>query len=130
MPGPFSNYDLSLLELDGILLETGWGKYRDDPQKYFGSSRPSIPEFVVDKVLEKSLRFFGCDLPSVDKSGTAEKIVHTGFLTRDVVLYENLTNLERLPEAVAFTFIGLPLNFQGVDGSPVRAVAILEGGGF
>ena len=38
--------------------------------------------------------------------------------------YEHgLTNLGELPER--FTFAGFPLNFQGRDGSPIRAVAIL-----
>jgi kynurenine formamidase len=35
-----------------------------------------------------------------------------------------------LPEAAPLVFFGLPLNFSGIDGSPVRAIAILEGGDF
>jgi kynurenine formamidase len=41
----------------------------------------------------------------------------------EVVVVEGLTNLSQLPER--FTFAGFPLNFQGRDGSPIRAVAIL-----
>ena len=125
----FMEYDPAGLEYDGILLETGWGKWYGEPHKYHSSARPSIPLFLVDKLLEKGLKFFGCDLPSVDKSGAREKIIHGRLLSRDVVIYENLMNLEKLPEAAVFTFVGLPLNFQGLDGSPVRAVAILEGDG-
>lgn len=121
----FMEYDLARLQYDGVLIETGWGQWYGDPRKYHGSSRPSIPLFLVDRLLERNLRFFGCDLPGVDKSGALEKIVHGKFFARNVVIYENLTNLQKLPEAAPFTFVGLPLNFQGIDGSPVRAVALL-----
>ncbi|MEM5789361.1 MAG: cyclase family protein [Syntrophobacteraceae bacterium] len=122
----FAEYDLAGLEFDGVLLETGWEQCYADPARYFSGSRPAIPIAVADKLMEKGLRFFGCDLPSVDQSGSKEKLIHDRFLAGDVVVYENLTNLDKLPEAMPFTFIGLPLNFRGIDGSPVRAVAILK----
>jgi kynurenine formamidase len=51
--------------------------------------------------------------------------VHHILLAKEaeVVVVEGLTNLDQLPER--FTFSGFPLNFQGRDGSPIRAVAIL-----
>jgi kynurenine formamidase len=124
----FWEYDLASLRFEGVLLETGWGQHYNRPQEYHGGARPAIPLPLVDKLLERPFRFFGCDLPSVDASGAVEKTVHGKLLARDIVIYENLANLEGLPEAVPFTFVGLPLNFQGIDGSPVRAVAILEEG--
>jgi kynurenine formamidase len=42
----------------------------------------------------------------------------------EVVIVEGLTNLEKLPER--FTFAGFPLNIEGRDGSPIRAVAIVD----
>ena len=69
-----------------------------------------------------------CDLPSVDKGGTRGKIIHQKLLSNDVVIYENLANLENLPKGQPFIFIGFPLNIQDIDGSPVRAVAILKDG--
>ena len=122
----FAEYDLTGMGFDGVLLETGWGEYYGDPRKYHGVARPAIPLSLADVLLKKGLRFFGCDLPSADKSGSVEKVIHARFLSRDVVIYENLTNLDHLPEAVVFAFFGLPLNFRGIDGSPVRAIAILE----
>jgi arylformamidase len=124
----FSEFDLAGLHYDGVLLETGWGQHYTQPKEYHGAARPSIPLTLVEKLLERPFRFFGCDLPSVDESGSIEKLVHGRLLARDIVIYENLTNLHELPVAMPFTFIGLPLNFHGIDGSPVRAVAILEEG--
>jgi len=40
------------------------------------------------------------------------------------VIVEGLTRLEQLPES--FVFIGFPLNLKGRDGSPIRAVAVVE----
>ncbi len=40
------------------------------------------------------------------------------------MIVEGLANLERLPER--FTFVGFPLNIKGRDGSPIRAVAIVD----
>jgi kynurenine formamidase len=40
------------------------------------------------------------------------------------VIVESLTNLDRLTEH--FTFIGFPLGITGRDGSPIRAVALVE----
>ncbi len=48
------------------------------------------------------------------------------LLKADIVTYTNLVNLDRLPENTPFMFFGFPLKIAGGDGSPVRAVAILE----
>jgi len=40
---------------------------------------------------------------------------------------EGLTNLEALPVDKPFHFFSMPLKLQGRDGSPVRAIAILDG---
>ena len=57
---------------------------------------------------------------------TQWKEVHHALLQQDVeiVIVEGLTNLDQLPER--FTFAGFPLNIKGRDGSPIRAVAIIE----
>ena len=41
-----------------------------------------------------------------------------------IVIVEALANLDRVPDRI--TFCGFPLNFAGRDGSPVRAVAIID----
>jgi len=41
------------------------------------------------------------------------------------VIIENLCNLDKLPEGL-FTVCALPLRYAQADGSPIRAVAILE----
>jgi kynurenine formamidase len=42
----------------------------------------------------------------------------------EIVLVETLANLDQVPDE--FTFAGFPLNFKGRDGSPIRAVALIN----
>jgi kynurenine formamidase len=51
--------------------------------------------------------------------------VHHILLAREaeIVVVESLANLDTIPDRI--TFIGFPLNFQGRDGSPIRAVALV-----
>jgi len=70
------------------------------------------------------LRGIGVDTVSVDGADAAEYAIHHAFLSRDLVIVENLTNLAALPDA-GFTFAAFPLRIDRADGSPVRAVAML-----
>jgi kynurenine formamidase len=74
-------------------------------------------------IAERRIGLLGMDTltPSVDW-----KEVHLMLLDQgvEIVIVEGLTNLEKLPER--FTFIGFPLNIQGRDGSPIRAVAAVD----
>ena len=114
---------LKKFEPDGVILETGWGKNFADPDHYYGDKRPLIPVDFANALLRGRIKFFGCDLPSVDKSGAGAKTIHIKLLSNDIILYENLAKLENLPEKIPFIFTGFPLNIFMADGSPVRAVA-------
>ena len=39
---------------------------------------------------------------------------------------QSLTNLDQLPLLTPFDFYGFPLPFNGLDGSPVRAIGIIK----
>ena len=60
----------------------------------------------------------GIDGPSVDYDGAT----HVELLGAGDVVVENLVNLSKLPELCDVSM--LPMPFVGVDGSPVRAVAL------
>ena len=112
--------------INGIIFDTGWYKNYNDPKIYFGSDRPKIPENIVKKAIEAGVSFFGCDLPSVDVSGSKDKPIHNALLGANIIVYESLTNLNQLPLLTPFQFYGFPLPFVGLDGSPVRAVAMIS----
>jgi len=113
-------------KIDGIIIDTYWNKNYNDPKIYFGSDRPKIPTHLVKKVIAMGIKYFGCDLPSVDGSGSKEKPIHNALLEENIIIYESLTNLDQLPSLTPFEFFGFPLPLVGLDGSPVRAVAFVE----
>jgi kynurenine formamidase len=110
--------------IDGIIYDTGWYRHFMDPKIFYGLDRPLIPSSLIKIVLGLGIKFFGCDLPSVDASGFKEKPVHHALLGSNIIVYESLTNLDQLPLLVSFSFYGFPLSFEALDGSPVRAVGV------
>jgi kynurenine formamidase len=104
-----------------VIYRTGWDRTFGTPECF--SDFPSLTLEAARWIAESRIGLLGMDTltPSADW-----KEVHLTLLHKDVeiVIVEGLTNLDRLPER--FTFIGFPLNIQGRDGSPIRAVALLE----
>mgnify|MGYP001200496444 FL=1 len=113
------------IKIDGIIYDSGWYKNYNNSKIFYGSNRPIIPNQLVEQAQKMSIKFFGCDLPSVDSSGSKDKPIHNGLLGMDIILYESLTNLDKLPIMSPFDFYGFPLRFKNLDGSPVRAIAVI-----
>lgn len=106
----------------GVLLHTGWDKKFPDPA--FFSGFPYVSKELADWFVEKKTGLVGMDLPT--PNGHDWKYVHLKMLGARIVIVEGLANLEQLPLDRAFTFFSLPLKLQGRDGSPVRAIAMVE----
>lgn len=105
-----------------VLLHTGWDK--KFPDASFFSGFPYVSKELADWFIQKQAGLVGMDLPT--PNGVDWKYVHIRMLGKGIIIVEGLTNLERLPTNTPFTFFSLPLKLQGRDGSPVRAIAILE----
>ncbi|MEJ2778145.1 hypothetical protein WIW52_04895, partial [Stygiolobus sp. RP850M] len=76
----------------------------------------------AEKIVKKGYKMVGIDSPSVGNTD-----VHNLLLRNEVLVVENLSQaLEKLVGAFVY-FQALPLNIVGVDGSPVRAIAIVQG---
>jgi kynurenine formamidase len=58
--------------------------------------------------------------------GSIDEKLERELLREGIITFTVLVNLDLLPRERSFTFIGLPLPIADGDGSPVRAVAILE----
>jgi len=112
--------------IKGVLFDTGWYKNYNNPEIYYGIDRPEIPKPLINKLKDLGIKFFGCDLPSVDISGSKNKPIHNSLLGNNIIIYESLTNLDQIPLNEPFQFFGFPLPFMELDGSPVRAVACIE----
>lgn len=58
--------------------------------------------------------------------GEITEELERALLKNDVITYTDLVNLKQIPRGKTFMFYGLPLNIQEGDGSPVRAMAMIE----
>ena len=83
---------------------------------------PGIEPEAARWLIRRKVILVGLDLQSVHPR--LYKEVHEMFFRAGVGVTEGLINLSRLPRGEVF-FIGLPLVLAGLDGSPVRAVAIV-----
>jgi kynurenine formamidase len=104
-----------------VIYRTGWDQMFGTAASF--SDLPSLTREAADWIAGRRIGLLGMDTltPSTDW-----KEVHLALLKKgvEVVIVEGLANLERLPEQ--FTFVGFPLNIKGRDGSPIRAVAIVD----
>ena len=105
-----------------VLLNTGWDK--KFPNNEYFSEFPYITTELADWFAEKGISLIGMDMPT--PNGQDWKYVHIKMLGAGVLIVEGLTNIELLPTSEPFMFYSLPLKLKGIDGSPVRAIAILE----
>jgi len=104
-----------------VLYRTGWDHAFGTPE--FFTDFPTLTLAAARWIAAKRIGLLGMDTgtPSVDW-----KECHWTLLGKDaeIILVEGLANLDKLPER--FTFVGFPMNLKGRDGSPVRAVAIID----
>ena len=112
-----------IAEVDFVLLKSGWSeKWKTD--EYF-SDFPVLQTAAAQWLTGFRLKGIGLDCISLDEVGDNELPNHKIVLKHDFIIIENLTNLEALP-ATEFLFQCLPLKIEHADGSPVRAVAMVD----
>jgi arylformamidase len=109
--------------LDYLILRAGWSTRWGRPGYFEGF--PVLSEDAARMVCGLGLKGIGLDSISADAVGAVGLPVHRILLGAGLVIVENLANLEAV-DARVFTFACLPLNLPDCDGSPVRAVALLE----
>ena len=104
-----------------IIFRTGWHRMFGG-DKYFGPI-PTLTLEAARWLADRRIGLIGMDTPTPSQQWLE---CHHILLHKDVeiIIVEGLTNLDQLPPR--FTFIGFPLNFKGRDGSPIRAVAMVE----
>jgi len=134
--------DLELWEADhgalpdgGILLvRTGWGARWPDRSAYLGTDRqgpdavddlhfpglsPEAARWLVDN---RGIVAVGIDTPSIDYGQSSTFEAHVTLYSENVSGFENVANLDLLPEAGAYV-IALPMKIEGGSGAPLRIVA-------
>ena len=103
-----------------VIYETGW--HRQFGKDNYFTDFPSLTQEAARYLVTRKIRLLGMDTPTPSRDWYE---VHHILLAREseIVVVESLAHLDQVPDR--FIFSGFPLNIQGRDGSPIRAVAIL-----
>jgi len=117
------NEEERIAKAEFVLLHSGWAKHWGDG-RYF-AAYPVLTEAAAHWLAGFNLKGIGMDLISADRMDSTVMTVHKVFFAKNMVIIENLVNLDGL-FGREFIFSCLPLKIHEADGSPVRAVAILE----
>ena len=119
-----------------ILIKTGYGQYWPDRAKYLGTDNtgpeaipllhfPGLgPETAEWLTSERTVKAIGLDTPSIDFGQSTGFEAHRILFEHDIPAFENLANLDQLPNEGAWV-IALPMYISGGSGAPLRAVAFI-----
>jgi arylformamidase len=122
-------FEDKIKQVDFILFFTGW-QYKWTDKGYFDNC-PTLNDESAKWITQFNLKGIGFDAFSVDHIVSAEKVTpenlpnHYILLAKEFILIENLTNLDKLPSSI-FTFQCFPIHIENADGSPVRAIAMIN----
>lgn len=109
--------------LDEICIEKFFGEsqvvhqHQDWPREVGLFFIEEIGVEELDRIVDLNPGFVG---------GNITEDLERALLSKDIITYTGLINLELIPKMKTFMFYGLPLKIKSGDGSPVRAVAIIE----
>jgi len=104
-----------------VLFRTGWQRHFGTPRFFEGF--PGIGLDLARWMVDRGVCLVGLESPSVHPEKHLE--VHHALIDSGVVVVEALANLDQVPDT-GFELICLPLKLEDCDGSPCRAVALLE----
>ncbi|WP_223033754.1 cyclase family protein [Hanstruepera marina] len=120
-----------------VLLQTGFAKYYPNKEKYLGTTErgdhaiallhfpglsPDAAQWLVDN---RNIKGIGIDTPSIDYGQSQWFKSHVILLSKNIPAFENLTNLNQLPND-GFEIIALPMKIKGGTGAPLRIIALLD----
>ena len=121
-----------------LLIRTGWSSRWSDRTAYLGTDLTgpeAVPElhfpgigtdaaqWLVDN---RNIAAIGIDTPSIDYGQSSDYRSHVILYRENIVGFENLTNLDRLPPTGA-GIVALPMKIEGGSGGPLRIVGWVPG---
>lgn len=121
-----------------VLFRTGYGKYYPDALKYFGTDKkgsdaipllhfPGIDPVLASWLLKnRKIKAVGLDTPSIDFGQSKDFLTHRTLMAENIPAFENVANLDQLPEKGAYV-IALPMKIKSGTGGPLRMIAWVRG---
>jgi len=117
-----------------VLFRTGFGKFYPDAASYLGTNQkgqqgiaqlhfpgidPALSEWLVKN---RKIKAVGLDTASVDYGQSKDFKTHQILYAANIIGFENVANLDQLPETGAYVF-ALPMKIKGGSGAPLRIIA-------
>jgi arylformamidase len=121
---------------DIVLLRTDWPRKVPVESEKFWRDAPCTARSGCEWLVRRGVKAVGYDYPpdfcirtTIFAPGTpvtrGECVTHDVFFPAGITVIEYLTNLDRIG-VPRCRFLALPLRIEGADGSPVRAVALVD----
>jgi kynurenine formamidase len=121
---------------DIVLLRTDWPRRVHVESEQFWRDAPYTGRGACEWLVQRRVKAVGYDYPPdyairtmiFEPARTVTRhdcTTHDVFFPAGITVIEYLTNLEQIG-APRCRFIALPLRIEGADGSPVRAVALVD----
>jgi kynurenine formamidase len=111
---------------DIVLFNFGWSKHwglPPDNRRYL-ADWPGVSVAAAEHLVSKSVAAIGVDSLSPDPPAALDiHPVHPLLLEKEILIIENLTRLDELPDF--FLFMAMPLKIRQGSGSPIRAIALV-----
>ena len=123
-------------EGDIVLLRTDWPRRVNVETEKFWRDAPYTVQSACDWLIRRKVKTVGYDYPPdycirtmtfepLKKLTREENTTHQAFFPAGITVIEYLTNLDRIG-VDRCRFVALPLPVEGADGSPVRAIAMVD----
>jgi len=114
---------IELEEKDVFILVSGLEELRGDSSYFREFPVPSTE--LLNWLLEKGIKCYGTDCPSVDPLGSESHEKHKLLLAENIPIVENLANMDQISEKKDIFFLAFPLKLKGLEASPCRALAMI-----
>lgn len=120
-----------------ILINTGISQFWPDRKKYMGTAKRGLPavaflhfprlhpdaaQWLVDN---RNIKAIGLDTPSIDYGRSSDFLTHRILMEKNIPAFENVANLDSLPDTGAFV-VALPMKIKGGSGGPLRLAAFVS----
>ncbi|MFV2014087.1 MAG: cyclase family protein, partial [Candidatus Heimdallarchaeota archaeon] len=83
---------------------------------------PALTQDEIDQIAASKVKLVGVDTINIDDSSRYHRPAHTKFLSNNILIVENLTNLDKILNK-KFRLFAVPLNIPKVPNMPVRVFA-------
>jgi kynurenine formamidase len=111
---------------DIVLFNFGWSEHWGLPphSRRYLADWPGVSVGAAEYLASKSVAAIGVDSLSPDPPAALDAHpVHPVLLEKEILIIENLTRLDELPDFSLF--MAMPLKIREGSGSPIRAVALV-----